>query len=123
MIPNLLTSLGILLALLGTAAMATWEADSMKQPLLFRSMGVMVGEALLLIMQIVMTVGGISLAIWGFIYADWYVVLIVFVSSLALVKALPVISHDAISFLTSAFGPIVCAAGVVLLHFFTWFAN
>jgi len=123
MVPNILSSLGILLALIGTAAMATWDADHMKRPLLFQSMGAILGETLLLVMQIVITVGGISLAVWGIIHADWYVVLTSFVISLVFVKMLPFVFRGAILYLTSAIGPIVCAVGIILLHFFTWFSN
>lgn len=123
-VANILTSLGILLALLGAAAMATWDTDFAKRPLFFDLMKASVlGSLLLLVMQVVITVGGISLAVWGIMYADWFIVLIAFVTSLALVKALPFVSYDALLYLTSAFGPILCAIGIIVLHFFTWFAD
>ena len=122
-VANILTSLGILLALLGAAAMATWDVATYNRPLLFTAMGLFLGEALLLVMQVVITVGGISLAVWGIIYADWYIVLIAFVTFLVFVKALPSVSPLAIMYLSSAFGPMVCAVGIIILHFFTWFAD
>ena len=122
-VPNILASLGILLTLLGASAMATWDAATHNRPLLFTAMGLFLGEALLLVMQVVITVGGISLAVWGMIYADWYIVLIAFVTFLVFVKALPFISNVVILYLSSAFGPMVCAVGIIILHFFTWFAD
>jgi len=86
-------------------------------------MGQIIGGLLLLVMQIVITVGGISLAVWGIIYADWYIVLIAFVTFLVFVKALPSVSPVAFMYLASAFGPMVCAVGIIILHFFTWFAD
>ena len=124
MVANMLSSLGVLLALLGAAAMATWEKDFRLQPLFFGVMKAsLLGSLLLLAMQIVITVGGISLAVWGFIYADWYVVLVAFVTCLILVKSLPFISKVAGLYLASAFGPMVCAIGIIVLHFFTWFGD
>jgi len=123
MAPNMLASLGILLALLGAAAIATWNEATYKRPLLFTAMGLFLGEALLLVLQVVIIVGGVSLAVWGIIYADWYIVVIAFLISLAIVKSLPFLSPVAILYITSAVGPIVCAVGIIVLHFFTWFAN
>jgi hypothetical protein len=120
-VANIPTSLGILFALLGAAAMATWDRNPINRPLLFDSMGQILGGLLLLVMQIVITVGGISLAVWGIIYADWYIVLIAFLTCLAFVKALPFISHNVVLYLSSAFAPMVCAVGIIVLHFFTWF--
>ena len=114
--PVVITVIAALLVVIGVTVTKEWT--DLDRPAIFVNYGIL-GQSALNAIDIVLLIGGASILIWGAIHGPWYTVPLAIVISYGLVGALQRTSLW--SFMTTAFGPLVCAIGIGLLHWVTWF--
>ncbi len=118
---ELLAGLSVMFITIGLRGLYewTWRYHSLtNRPLIFWRLG-RAGDFLHQVLQVIILFGGLSLIIWGLISAAWWSMLIAFALTWALIQ-LSRLSIYLDACLCSVFGPVLCAIGIVSLHFLTW---
>ena len=117
--PDWISFIAFLLIGFSSAALIDWHLSG-DRPLIFSTLGIL-GNILDLGSTLVIVAGGLSLIVWSFAKLSWYLPIVFFVGSMVVVQVVsvpPIVR----AFVTSALTPLLGAAGIVLLHWLTWFA-
>jgi len=117
--PEVLSFVATLLISLAGEAFIEWHLSG-ERPMIFANLGIL-GDLLDTGSGLVVVAGGLSLIVWSVLKLTWYLPILFYIASLVLVrivsKPLPIRV-----IVTSAVIPPVCAAGIIALHWLTWFA-
>ncbi len=117
--PELISTVALAMIAFQCETELDWHVHG-EQPLAISRMG-LIGELILLIARGTVIVAGLSLIVWSFATLPWYF-------AIGLLLVIPVVVRtisrpDAIrKWVTSALTPPLTAAGLVALHWLTWFA-
>ena len=117
--PELITTLTLAMIALQCETELDWHIQD-EVPLAISRMG-LIGELILLLARSTVIVAGLSLIVWSFVHLAWYFVVGLLITIPAVVRAIS--RPDAIrKWVTSALTPPLTAAGLIALHWLTWFA-
>lgn len=117
--PELISIIAFTLIALECELELDWKLHDERPPVIWQ-LGTL-GELILAVVRWSVIIAGLSLIVWSFANLPWYLPIVLYFAIFASVRK---ISRPAAirQWVASALTPPLTAAGLIVLHWFTWFA-